>query len=50
MRRMPCTSSATLRRGVILKKASRPKPTTGRPLRWPRSWGCGRSRPTATAA
>jgi tetratricopeptide (TPR) repeat protein len=29
---------------------SKPKPTTGRPSHWPRSWGCVRSWPTATAA
>ena len=32
------------------RESSRPKPTTGRPSRWPRSWACARSWPTATAA
>ena len=30
--------------------AREPKPTTGKPSLWPRSWGCGGSRPTATSA
>ena len=49
-RRMPCASSARSRRGAIPRRASWPKPTTGRPSPWPRNSACARSRPTATAA
>ena len=49
-RRMPCASSARLRRGASPRRSSRPKPTTARPSPWPRNWACARSRPTATAA
>jgi hypothetical protein len=49
-RRMPCTSSARLRRDANLQKASRPEITTARRSPWPTSSACVRFRPTATLA
>jgi len=37
-------------RGRAPRRGSRPKPTTVRPSPWPKSWGCARSRRTATSA
>jgi class 3 adenylate cyclase/tetratricopeptide (TPR) repeat protein len=49
-KRMPCASWATLRHGVSLRRAIRPKTTTSRPSPWPRNSVCAPSRRTATAA
>ena len=49
-RRMPCGSSATWRPTARPRRSKRPQAPTARPLPWPRSWVCARSRPTATAA
>jgi class 3 adenylate cyclase/tetratricopeptide (TPR) repeat protein len=47
---MPCTSSATLRRGVILRRLSWPKLSISRPSPWLRHSACAPSRPTAIMA
>ena len=49
-RRMPCASSATLRRGAIRRMSKKPKPTTDRPSPWPKNSACARWLPIATMA
>jgi class 3 adenylate cyclase/tetratricopeptide (TPR) repeat protein len=48
VRRIPCTSSATLPCIVIPQRSTRPKSPTARLAPWPTSWACVRFRRTAT--
>ena len=43
-----CGSWARVRRARRPQRSRPPLATAARPLPWPRSWGCDRSRPTAT--